>query len=384
LHYWLLPCAIGFYEAIMRTGYLLVIGLGLVGFGCAEGKNTGQSPVLLATDGATGQPFAGSTAGTGGQAGADSAAAGTMAPAGQAGATTGGSGGAVLDSGTGSGGAAAGAGGTGGIAATDGAAATAGTGGTAGSGGASGTSATVCSGTFTGTPGSTSDLTLNGRNYTLHIGSSVKPSEASPLVFSLHGLTMTPASMEWMAGWDPVADREGIIIARPAGVGNMNAWDVTGNTDFDLMKAIIEDVNAKACVDRKRIYATGFSMGGFMSYSMACRMGDIIAAVGPCSGGGSAGAGCTARPVPVYAWHGDADSTVAYSSGQSAVQSWVSHNGCTGSPVSFNVGTANCQSWDSCNEDGDVKFCTVPGGGHTYTKAATEELWQFFKEHPLP
>jgi polyhydroxybutyrate depolymerase len=241
-----------------------------------------------------------------------------------------------------------------------------------------------CPASPTGMPGSTQNLMLNGRNYTLHIGKTVKPNEPAPLVFSLHGLTMTPASMELMAQWDPVADREGIIIARPAGVGASNGWDLTGTKDFDLMKAIIEDVNAKACVDRKRIFATGFSHGGFMSFSLACRLGDIFAAVAPNSGAGSAARGCVARAVPVYAFHGDADSVVSYSSGKSAVDSWVAHDKCTGSPTSFMVGNANCQDWSMCAEGSEVKFCTIPGGSHTYTRAATAAIWDFFKMHPLP
>lgn len=258
---------------------------------------------------------------------------------------------------------------------------------------------TTCSGTFSGTAGSTMDLTLNGRNYTMHIGKTVKPGSASPLVLSLHGLTMTPASMEAMAGWDPVADTEGLIIARPLGVGASNAWDISGPTDFDLMKAIIEDVNKKACVDRKRIYATGFSMGGLMSFAMACKQGDIIAATAPNSGSGSAARGCVARAVPLFAWHGDADNVVAYSGGQSGVMSWVTHDKCTGSPTDSTVdisaaggffggggssGPAKCQDWNMCADGSEVKFCTVPGGGHTYTRAATKEIWNFFKAHPLP
>jgi polyhydroxybutyrate depolymerase len=237
---------------------------------------------------------------------------------------------------------------------------------------------------YSGRPGSTDNLTLNGRDYTLHIGSSVNTDQPSPLVFSLHGLTMSPSLMEMMARWDPVADREGLIIARPAGVGSMNGWDLTGSADFDLMQAIIEDVDGRACVDRKRIYATGFSHGGYMSFAIACRLGDIFAAVGPNAGAGSVRSTCTDRPVPVFAFHGDADGTVSYSSGSSAVQAWVQHNGCTGSPVSFSVGSARCEHWNSCDAGGDVKFCTIPGLGHSYYSGATEALWEFFDEHPLP
>jgi polyhydroxybutyrate depolymerase len=240
-----------------------------------------------------------------------------------------------------------------------------------------------CPASPTGMPGSTANLTLNGRNYTLHIGRAVKPSEPAPLVFSLHGLNMTPSSMELMAQWDPLSDREGIIIARPAGVGGSNGWDLGGTKDFDLMKAIIEDVNAKSCVDRKRIFATGFSHGGFMSFAIACRLGDIFAAVAPNAGAGSAGRGCVPRSVPVFAFHGDADGIVSYSSGKSAVDSWVSHNKCTGTPASFSVGSAMCQDWNMCTAPGQIKFCTIPNGGHTYMRAATAAIWDFFKAHPL-
>lgn len=246
------------------------------------------------------------------------------------------------------------------------------------------TPSTMCAGGAMGMPGSTQNLTLNGRNYTLHIGRSVNVNQPAPLVFSLHGLTMTPASMELMARWDPVADTEGLIIARPAGVGASNGWDLTGTKDFDLMKAIIEDVNAKSCVDRKRIYATGFSHGGFMSFAIACKLGDIFAAVAPNAGSGSAARGCGQRSVPVYAFHGDADNVVSYSSGQSAVNSWVSHNKCTGTPSSYMVMNANCQDWNMCADNGQVKLCTIPGLGHSYFRGATAAIWEFFKAHPLP
>jgi polyhydroxybutyrate depolymerase len=91
-----------------------------------------------------------------------------------------------------------------------------------------------------------------------------------------------------------------------------------------------------------------------------------------------------ARAVPVYAWHGDADGTVPYSSGKSAVDSWVSHDKCSGAPTNFTVGTATCQDWNTCSAGSEVKFCTIPGGGHAYTRAATQAIWEFFKAHPLP
>ena len=36
-----------------------------------------------------------------------------------------------------------------------------------------------------------------------------------------------------------------------------------------------------ACVDPKRVYAAGFSMGGGMAHYLACHAADVFAAVAP-------------------------------------------------------------------------------------------------------
>jgi hypothetical protein len=51
---------------------------------------------------------------------------------------------------------------------------------------------------------------------------------------------------------------------------------------------------------------------------------------------------------------------------------------------SYMVSTSRCQAWETCAEGSAVKFCTVPGGGHSYSRFATAEILSFFKEHPLP
>ena len=241
---------------------------------------------------------------------------------------------------------------------------------------------TECLASATAAPGSTMNLTLGERKYTLHIGRAVKVGTAAPLVFSLHGLTMTPASMESMARWYPLSDSEGFIVAGPAGVGSSNGWDLSGTKDFDLMKAVIEDVNKKACVDRKRIYSTGFSHGGFMSFANVCKLSDVFAAAAPHSGAGAC-RNASVRAMPIFTWHGDADGTVSYSSGKSAHDSWVTHNKC-GAPTDFSIGSNKCQEWKGCTDDVPMKMCTIPGGGHRWSGDATKAIWEFFKGITLP
>ena len=81
------------------------------------------------------------------------------------------------------------------------------------------------------------------------------------------------------------------------------------------MTALIDDLVASQCVDPKRVFATGFSMGGGMTNVLACRLADRFAAVAPVAGnhGETWGGTCApSRPVPIMAFHGTQDSFLPY------------------------------------------------------------------------
>lgn len=87
----------------------------------------------------------------------------------------------------------------------------------------------------------------------------------------------------------------------------------------DLLLGLLEQVTKKYAVDRKRIYLTGLSMGGFGTWSLGTARSDMFAAIAPICGGGQpieillAGYGKAANPVarlPVWAFHGAKDSVV--------------------------------------------------------------------------
>jgi polyhydroxybutyrate depolymerase len=78
---------------------------------------------------------------------------------------------------------------------------------------------------------------------------------------------------------------------------------------------MIDELSATYNIDQERIYANGFSNGGFFSLQLACQLSSKIAAVA--SVGGSMTpetyAACHVQhPVPVLFIHGTADSTVPY------------------------------------------------------------------------
>ena len=66
---------------------------------------------------------------------------------------------------------------------------------------------------------------------------------------------------------------------------NSGGWTV-GSTvdDVDFIDTIIELVSQKYNLNQNRIYSTGMSNGGFMSYHLACNLSSKIAAVASVTG----------------------------------------------------------------------------------------------------
>ena len=108
-------------------------------------------------------------------------------------------------------------------------------------------------------------------------------------------------------------------------------------------------VEERHSVDEKRVFATGISNGGMMSYRLACELSALIAAIGPVAG--AQNLECRpAQPVSVVILHGTADLHVLYKGGaplrmadvrnprvdrpvSEAVAFWVKQSRCGESPV---------------------------------------------------
>jgi polyhydroxybutyrate depolymerase len=182
--------------------------------------------------------------------------------------------------------------------------------------------------------------------------------------------------------------------------------------DVAFAKAIVADVEKVACIDTKRVYAVGFSMGGGMTHYIGCHAADIFAAVAPTAfdllGTSTAApkgnvADCKpTRPISVLSFRGTGDTLVHYAGGDSAVVSgmpiyflgaqacwkqWAQINGCTDSPTypaTPNSATYNCAYYKQCQDNVQVGVC-INNSGHAYaTSAGAQTGWTFLKQFTLP
>lgn len=233
------------------------------------------------------------------------------------------------------------------------------------------------------------------RKYILHAPAGLPANP--PLVYVIHGFNMSGQQEVQLTRMNAVADREKFIVVYPDALpnsSNQQSWDMAGENDYKFLLAIIDTVDARHPIDRNRVYASGFSQGGFMSFQLGCRYADVFAAIAPVSG--LLNQACSPkRPVPMKFTFGTNEGFAVSGFVESAVK-WVDLNGCNTTPTvtrPYPAGNPNSVvtrlAYSGCRQGADVVVDSVKGGPHewpmnTQTKINnSEEVWAFFKKYTL-
>lgn len=199
-----------------------------------------------------------------------------------------------------------------------------------------------------------------------------------PLVISMHGMGFGAGIMQGMVKFENYADtsKEKFITVYPQ--GENNGWDLGSLKDVNFISAIIDSMYNRYKIDRNRVYASGFSMGGMMSWYLSCKIPDKIAAIVPDDGfplGGMSGCSET-RHVPVLHMHGNADDFVKYTDFvKSFLPAQLTRYGCptkvTTDPYPVNKPTSGSYKdfYGPCVKNGlksEITFITVDGMIHDW------------------
>jgi predicted peptidase len=88
----------------------------------------------------------------------------------------------------------------------------------------------------------------------------------------------------------------------------------------DLVLALIDAVAKEFPVDKKRIYVTGLSMGGYATWDLLGRKPDLFAAAIPICGGGDVKKAEKFAKVSIWCFHGDKDGAVKVESSRSMIK----------------------------------------------------------------
>jgi len=183
--------------------------------------------------------------------------------------------------------------------------------------------------------------------------------------------------------------------------------------DIGFIEALLDELEDTYCIDRSRIYMTGFSNGGFLTQKMGCELNHRLAAIAPQHGQSFLGYNCEPKydePMPIINIWGTNDKTVpgeailsenlgAYMTPVSHVQyKYGKHNKCNvDEQLPQPIATASdgilewqCIGYNECDRgDGeygvDVMSCSW-NGAHVEPVTDGEPfglnvIWDFFKKY---
>jgi polyhydroxybutyrate depolymerase len=234
------------------------------------------------------------------------------------------------------------------------------------------------------------------RSFRVVVPDGYDGTEPLPVVLGLHGLTVDYRAIPSLSGFDDMADRYDFIGVSPSGMldATVPFWvaaPVEPNRDVAYLADLLDLLEDELCIDPSQVFSTGMSNGGQMSSVLACQLGDRITAVAPLAGV-EWPTSCDGEPVPVMAFHGDADTIVTYEGGglnaaaiadlhewkgdvpeelaehggvDEAMANWAAHNGCDPEPeVEELTAEVTRSTWLGC--DADTILYRIVGGGHTW------------------
>ncbi|TDE11352.1 cellulase family glycosylhydrolase [Dyadobacter psychrotolerans] len=228
-----------------------------------------------------------------------------------------------------------------------------------------------------------------------------------PVLFVFHGDNGSGQGIRDYTGFNAVSDANNFIAVYP------NADDVGGwhraidqLKDVQFTSEMIDYFCSTYHIDASKVYATGHSAGGFMTYNLAVNLPGKVAAFAPVAANMYANNGnysyfsSTAfKPVAICHIHGDADPTVAYPDPDHTPGAWnewplthFSHYSCGKDTYEESVPiTDNVSKLLFCKPNPgvtrEISMIRIAGGGHGWPPVSqinlAQTIWDFVKTYSI-
>lgn len=261
------------------------------------------------------------------------------------------------------------------------------------------------------------------RTYTVRLPSAYDGVTQLPLVIAMHGGFGSGAQLENQSLLTATSEQEGFIVVYPDGVPSplgIRTWNAGGccgyamNNNIDdagFISALLDTLFSELAIDTLRVYATGMSNGGFMSYRLACELSERIAAIAPVSATMTIDVCDPVRAMPVIALHSYLDTSVPYLGGigdgvsnhynsplDSVQTAFALHANCTIlNDTIVDDAEMTVIRWHDCDCGHEVVTYMTQDGGHSWPGgngtglgdppstviSANELMWDFFQQYSL-
>lgn len=241
------------------------------------------------------------------------------------------------------------------------------------------------------------NLNVNGtnRSYILRVPDNYNNNNPYRLIIAYHwwygsatdvanggGSTEEPFYGLWA-----LANNSTIFVA-PEGIDQ--GWANTNGRDLTFTDEILRQIQNGFCIDKSRIFATGFSYGAGMSNALACARADIFRGVALYAGASLSGCQGGTAPIAYFGAHGLVDKTLEITMGRQIRDRIARNNGCTTTnppEPAQGSGTHVCTSYEGCREGYPVRWCAFDGDHNPTEKDRGQskswvpgEAWQFISQ----
>ncbi|MFD7445518.1 alpha/beta hydrolase family esterase [Streptomyces sp. NPDC059909] len=237
------------------------------------------------------------------------------------------------------------------------------------------------------------------RVYTVHAPPGYTPADQLPLVIAMHPYPSDGAYAAKLTGLNEKADQEGFLVAYPNGLDQAyNALVCCGTEDdVGFIGAMTKRVLGTWNADPQRVYATGISNGGDMSFKLAVELPDTLAAIAPVSSGyigldTAKPAYMPKSPVSVATFIGGLDQH--YGEFERGITAWSTRLSCkAGRPEKMKANITRTTA--KCRDKSEFVTYRLPDMGHNWPGSkdqsmgdptagvnATDLIWEFFEAHP--
>ena len=257
------------------------------------------------------------------------------------------------------------------------------------------------------------------RYYLIYTPLNIDQKTNIPLLFSLHGYGGSAIRNIEYTNFRSIADSNDFIVIFPQGapytsqlVSSSSHWNSGGWTtgsnvdDVDFIDTIIDQSLNKHNIDSNRIYSTGMSNGGFMSYHLACNLSSKIAAIASVTGSMTFETydDCNpSHPTSVLQIHGAQDTTVPFEGNTTlgmksipdSMEYWALYNSCNSDPTIaitdfFEEGySVQYDYYENCLNNVSVELVLHSSMRHTWptsdslSYSASQNIWDFLSKYDV-
>lgn len=221
-------------------------------------------------------------------------------------------------------------------------------------------------------------INVNGlnREYVLDIPSNYNQNNPYKLVFGWHwrGGSANDVVGQGYYGMKSLSNNTAIFVAPDRAAGT-DGWTNANGRDIAFLQSMLTQLKSSLCIDESRIFSTGWSYGGMMSFAVGRELPTTFRAIAPVSGAFLTPHVDSGSATAAWIAHGNNDTVVSQSSGAQARDAYVRANGCSNTTVP--VQPSPCVEYQNCSAGKPVVWCSF-NGGHSQPSFYSSGAWNFF------